>query len=311
MKVKYSNVLLVAVSILILCAMVSADSIQEINYSIPQTTINPNFVVRELKYEPYPVNAGDWFDLWVKVENIGQTDAPNARFEIVPEYPFSSNGSLARDYGKVYGTVSAYKVSQEGDANQIILQYRLRVADNAPEGISNLKFLATTDKNDFRQVAAETDLPIAIAKTKTDFDVSLQNVNPQESSFIITNVGQNIAKAVNFEVLNQDGIILLSGAEPSIIGDLDKGDFTITHAKALPKEGTKNISVRISYTDTAGVRDIIEKTITIDQSKTESACSQATNNNYIKWIFGVVGFITGAFIIIIVSLIKRKRHASK
>ena len=58
---------------------------QDYNSSDSSTTpLTAHFRIDALKYEPYPVNPGDYFDLWVKVENIGQEDATGSKFELLP-----------------------------------------------------------------------------------------------------------------------------------------------------------------------------------------------------------------------------------
>lgn len=116
------------------------------NYSIEDKTAKyPSLEVSVLKYNPYPVSSGEWFDLWVKVQNIGESDANNARFELQPSYPFSSNDSLVRDYGLIYGRLNSFKVDQTYDSSQVILKYRVYVEKNAPSGSSDLKFLTSID----------------------------------------------------------------------------------------------------------------------------------------------------------------------
>ena len=46
------------------------------------------FVVQEMKYEPEPVSPGEYFDLWMKVENYGGVAMEDFIFELEPEYPF-------------------------------------------------------------------------------------------------------------------------------------------------------------------------------------------------------------------------------
>lgn len=146
-------------------------SAYEINYTaIVTNTQNPNLIVDVLKYSPYPVNSGDWFDLWIKVQNTGEQDAPNAVFELQPSYPFSSNDSLIRDYGLLFGKASAFKVDQTYDSSQVILKYRVQAAANAPTGSSDLKFSVKTNGDSSSSVVY--DLPIEIFSTQE------QNVVP-------------------------------------------------------------------------------------------------------------------------------------
>lgn len=138
----------------------------EMNYSSAPTTNSqsPNLIVTVLKYAPYPVNSGDWFDLWIKVQNIGEQDAAHAVFELQPEYPFSSSDVLIRDYGLLFGKTNALKVDQTYDSSQVILKYRVKAADNAPSGTSNIKFITKTNGNLSSGVV--NNLPIEIFSTK-------------------------------------------------------------------------------------------------------------------------------------------------
>ena len=310
-KKNYILSLILIVCIFIIQAMpIYAENIQQINYSLPsQIYSNPNFMITVLKYEPFPVNAGDWFDLWIKVQNIGQNDAPDARFTLIPEYPFYSNDSLVRNYGKIYGTANAYKINQDTDSSQIILKYRVQVLNNAPAGVSNLKFSLSTNAFNPDSLTIIEDLPIEIAKTKTDFDVKLKTISSQESSFIVSNIGENMAKAIRVDIKKEDGIIFLSNFEPGSIGDLDIGEFTIAHMKAVPQKN--NVTLEISYTDTSGVRTSLEKTISMSQSALADICIVDTSKNYLKWVFGLIGLITGIFVVVLLGLIKHKKHAAK
>ncbi|MCX6707240.1 MAG: hypothetical protein NT001_03820 [Candidatus Woesearchaeota archaeon] len=314
---KYLKYMLISMLLISMAAMqsaaVSADNTQEINYSISNnvpSAYNPQFMVKAIKYEPYPVNAGQWFDVWIKVQNIGLGDAPSTIFELRPEYPFYSNDSLVRDYGLVNGVTSAHKADGTDDLTQVILKYRVMVADNAPAGISNLKFIANPNS---KSKAAESgnDIPIQIEKTKTDFNVMLRDITPQESSFVITNAGENAAKSVTLEIEKQAGLTFLKEVEPSSLGNLEQGDFIIAHVKVIPNQGVKEMTARISYTDTAGVRNTIEKKIPVDDSMLYNVCTTAPAKDYLKWVFGLVGLLTGIFLVVIITLIRQKLDANK
>ncbi len=288
------------------------ENVNEINYSsstnIP-TTSNPYFMVSVIKYEPYPVNAGDWFDLWIKVQNMGLTDAPNARFELKLDYPFSSNDTLVREYGLINGVNSAYKLDATKDSTQVVLKYRVKVADNAPEGESKLKII-TNANSESTTAAAGYDIPIEIAKTKTEFNVKLRDITPQETSFVLTNTGGEPAKAIVFEV-EPGNVNFLKETEPSSLGDLNQGDLAVAHVKAIPTQGANAINVKISYTDIAGVRNTVERTVPIDSSMLQNVCTQVPNKDYLRWVFGAVGLLTGVFVMLLTMLILQKRRAAK
>ena len=122
-------------------------SVYQVNLSSgsgAQQTEGANFVVQTLKYDPYPVNPGDWFDVWIQVQNNGQKDALDSKFEIIPDFPFSSTENLTQSFDMIRGTINANKDIKSGEENPqdniIVLKYRLKVADNAKEGLNILNF---------------------------------------------------------------------------------------------------------------------------------------------------------------------------
>ncbi len=304
-----------AVSILIMqMALISADTMQQISYNVSTTQApisGANFMVTMLKYEPFPVNAGDSFDLWIKVQNIGQADATNARFELAPEYPFTSTDSLVRDYGLINGLSSAYTIDQKIDSTQVVLKFRVNVADNSPTGTQTLKFYSMTNSKDSSSAKIETDIPIDIAKTKTDFDVKLKDLSPSESSFVVSNIGQNDAKAVRVDVKKTDGVVILSGEEPASLGDLSQGEFTVAHIAAVPNPSSKDrtMTVQVSYTDTSGVRSTVEKTVSVDESLVQTICTQTSASDYMRWLYGIIGLVTGAFIVLLIWMLRNKKKS--
>lgn len=259
------------------------------------------FAVTALKYEPYPVNPGEYFDLWVKAENIGNTDALSAKFELVPKYPFSSSDNLVREYGKVSGNTG-----KTDENNQVVMKFRVKVADDAPSGLNDIDFKASSGNigADFITKTLQVD----VEKTRTDFDVVMQDVAPQGTSFIITNTGDNSASAITVDVEKQDGILFLEGAQPAVISSLDKGEFTIAHMDVIPNKGVSSMKLKISYTDTGGSRTTVEKTVSVQIGTTiDQICQQNTGKSYIPWVYGVVGFLVGLLLIVAVVMARRKK----
>ena len=293
--------------------LISADNVYTQNYVITNSgkISNAQFAVQTLKYEPYPVSAGETFDLWVKVVNIGKDNAKNAQFKILTDYPFSSNDSIL-NYGIIPGTSEAYRLKQDSDvnieANQIVMKFQVKVDDNAAPGVNIIKLQASTDNQSDSYVFS---LPIQISNTKTDFDVKVHDMTPQESSFVITNIGDNIANAVMVDVKDQNGAVILSGYEPSSLGNINIGEFTIAHLNIVPKKDTKSLNLDISYTDKSGSRSKIEKTISLSDTNLQNICVQAANKDYINWVYAAIGLLTGAFIVILIVLIIQKKNAPK
>ncbi len=273
------------------------------------TPLTPTFVVQTIKYDPYPVNPGQWFDLWVKVQNVGQDSAPDARFILIPEYPFTSNDTLVRDYGNLPGTSEAYKVDKTNDATTVILKYRIRVADNAPEGSnSTLKFATMTDKTQGSQVVQK--LPVTVGKTKTDFDVVMQDSTAQGTSFAIANTGQNPATAVTFSVDAQTGVTV-TGARSSILGNLATGDFTTVTFQIGSNPSLQEIKIRVDYTDIVGVRNSIVKVVPVSIASSASTIKTATKSTtsaYTAYLPYLIGLILGIILMVIYGKFRKKKN---
>jgi hypothetical protein len=318
--------ILAAVIVVLTALQISAVSAQsyELNYTNFNTAGSANLVVQTLKYEPYPVNAGEWFDLWVKIQNIGQSDAPNVKLSLSLDYPFSSDEPL-QIYGRISGTINAYQTSTTADASQIVTKFRVKVADNAPEGDSNLKLSINSDQSNAASVTYS--LPITVGKTKTDFDVVMQGSSAQGASFAIANIGSNDATAVTVSAVPADNIII-KGAQSSIIGNLAKGDFTTITFQVSPKTlalnnssknfrpsnfsnaEPKNMTIKIDYTDIAGVRNSIEKVVPISLTSALSTTLNsrtAASSSYTKYLYLAAGLIIGALGLRIYQRIRKKK----
>ena len=300
-------VLAVAVFASLNMGFVSAESSYTQNYSTTAAgnPMDAQFVVQTLKYEPFPVVPGEWFDVWVKAQNIGQDDAQNARFELLPEYPFSSNdsSSLIKEFGLVPGTATAFKDKQLNDKgldeNQVVMKFRVRAADNAPAGKSILQTKMSSDEN---SVGFVYDLPIEIEKSDIDFESVMQSSNSLSTSFTIGNIGDNVANTVTVKInpdeWNLNGDVLYN------IGNLDAGDFSRFTIQGSPKGNMENVNLEISYTDIAGTRREITKTVPVLPSSA-NASSSNLDEPYLKWIFALVGVFVGILIVVMSRKIHR------
>lgn len=264
------------------------------------------FVVQTLKYDPYPVNAGDWFDLWVKVQNVGQASAPNAEFELMPEYPFTSEENLVRAYGIIPGTINSYKSIQESDANQVIMKFRIKVADNAPVGENILKLQATTDASKGSRFTF--NLPIEVGKTKTDFDVIMQDSSSTATSFAISNIGENTATAVTISIKPQENV-KVSGSSSSIIGNLAAGDFTTVTFDIAPNSALKELVLQLAYTDAAGIRTTIEKIVPVDIKATvvNTGTTRTQTSSTSKYLYLGLGLALGMILLPVYKRFKKKK----
>ncbi len=131
---------------------------------------------------------------------------------------------------------------------------------------------------------------------ETDFDVAFSDSSTTGTSFTIANIGSNPATSVSISIPQQKGW-KVTGSNAIIIGNLNKGDYTVANFKLqsqtilanrtgvrnnysnsasnLPTIGSADgsmgssasspdsLMMQIAYTDTMGIRTIVNKTIQI------------------------------------------------
>jgi hypothetical protein len=96
----------------------------------------PNLQVTQLKYEPYPVEPGEYFTLWLKVKNIANEEASYVTIEIPNKYPFSIGGENKKTIGKLR-PLEEYLVKFENikvDSNALTGDHKLEVKLNRGGG---------------------------------------------------------------------------------------------------------------------------------------------------------------------------------
>lgn len=126
---------------------------------------------------------------------------------------------------------------------------------------------------------------------ETDFDVAFSESSNGEVSFTVANIGSNEAYSVSIIIHKQEGWSV-SGSNTMIIGNLDKGDYTVasftlssggtsgfdrTAMQGKSREeimkmreesgstgGSDNVKIQIVYTDTMGKRTTVEKEVQVN-----------------------------------------------
>ncbi len=162
----------------------------------------PLLKIQELKYKPYPAEAGKYMDLWIKIENAGIEDAKNVTCVLLPEYPFSldPNENAVRNIGKLPGMEEA------------ILQYKLRVDSNAVEGWNEMKIKCQAENSETWvihkfEIYVESRIPeFAIGSIKSEPSKLFPDSEENKLSVEIQNIGTGKAELVTAELLLPEGI---------------------------------------------------------------------------------------------------------
>ncbi|MBW3023335.1 hypothetical protein KY308_04490, partial [Candidatus Woesearchaeota archaeon] len=173
-------------ALIILCIAPAAFAV-EMNYS--NTNIesqHADIYVSILKYEPFPVAPGEYFNLWLKVENKGDLDAPDLTFTLEPQYPFffDSSETAERNIGKLESHQSAlinYKVRVDEKAveGNAFLHYEYRTADNKKPVSNTLNVKIQTPDAILTVYSVKTE-PSTIAPGEAS-NIQIDFKNPSDS----------------------------------------------------------------------------------------------------------------------------------
>lgn len=153
----------------------------------------------------------------------------------------------------------------------------------------------------FGTVDSRTSQIAFIVGGLTDFDLAQQEVEDGTVSLSVANVGVNIGTAVSVSVPQQDGWEIV-GSSSVFLGNLNPGDFTVGSLQVRPtlETSSRNLKVKIEYTDTVGIRQSLEKEININfaqamQKKKSSETSPAVYVIVILVVLGAVWFFDRRF----------------
>ena len=221
----------------------------EINYTLNAVEFS-DLSIRSMKYEPYPVEPGETFDLWIKVQNFGNSDATDASCTLVTTYPFS-----------IYSGTAEQKFGELGSQEQTILQYKIKVDENAVEGENEFSIKCSENgiswKTEKITISVQTRYAtLNIKNVKTD---PLMIAPGEKSKLLVTveNMADSSMKDITI-TLNLDNLdIAPSGEIPQQkLRRINAGAISdiIFNIVALPtaEAGIYKVPISISYTDELG-----------------------------------------------------------
>ncbi len=101
---------------------------------------------------------------------------------------------------------------------------------------------------------------------ETDFEVAFSETTSSGTSFTIANIGSNPAYSVSIVIPEQDGW-RVTGSNSMIIGNLNKGDYTVASFALQQGRTTSSdpsVLIQVDYTDTRGERLSVEKEVKVN-----------------------------------------------
>ncbi|AKB31794.1 hypothetical protein MSSIH_1104 [Methanosarcina siciliae HI350] len=193
----------------------------------------------------------------------------------------------------VYSDNTKYiKYLEPGDS--ITIYYSVMADVNADPGLYTLDINLTFEDYESNAKNIRTTAGIFVGG-ETDFDVSFSESDAGEISLSVANVGNNIAYSVKVSIPEQDEY-RVSGSSSTIVGNLEKGDYTIATfdvmSKGAANRDTENpegrataalgngssafraepsLKVRIEYTDARGERITVDKDVPIEMTAAAGA----------------------------------------
>ena len=202
------------------------------------------------------------------------------------------------------------------------LDYQVIADSNAYPGLYELKlYLSYDDPITYEEKVISTIAGVNVGG-ETDFDVALSDSSGSETSFSVANIGSNPAYSVSVIVPQQNGW-QVSGSNSVIIGNLNKGDYTVASFNLvstqqmtdLEDQNLKRVDVQemtrqrptvqesngliiqIAYTDTIGERKLIEKEVAINSPQNIGSemplvkTGRIQQNAFETYKWYIVGFI--------------------
>lgn len=297
-----------------------------IDYSVDSAlyrTINPNAIINvqlpstlELtSVEPSSLRPGEKTNIVFTITNKGDSSVANVIFTWTsPSNTILPLGSGNRVVIPTIGANSYYNVSVE-----------VSVSPSTTPGIYPLSTtIQYTDKSGTSQnISSIAGIEIG---GETDFDVSLQESTAGSISLSVANIGVNPATSVAIRIPEQEGF-LVTGATSVFLGDLNPGDYTIASFQLVSRNitqrtpvtgnvsGIRNmtkenlLTVEISYTDTSGFRQIVQKKVSVSglgQMQLPTRFNQG-GSSFRVWLYVGIGVAGVVAVVVFFKFMRRKK----
>ena len=263
------------------------------------TSCAPN--VSLVSQEPDPAVPGDYLRLVFQISGVDTSVCDGAKFELMPEYPFSL------DDNKTTRILDSYIYTPD-QTSVWTISYKIRVDQDAINGENELK-VRYSGGHDTNWAAYSTKtFNITIEDSRTSFDGVIQETSGSDVSIAIANTGKYTANSMIVKIPEQENF-RVSGTNGQMVGNLDSGDYTIvgfTITRNMQKtpgginpQTNNNLKVQVDYTDGIGERRTSILEIPLETSFSTNSTSSANgnfsnfqrkqnSNIFSKWYFWII-----------------------
>jgi len=224
------------------------------------------------------------------------------------------------------GTSNRQFIASLAGGSSLILPINISVSSSVSPGVYPLTIqLSYFDKSGVKQNFSSS-IGMKIGGT-TDFDVGVQQYSAGTVSLSIANIGVNPATSVSVSIPQQNNFAV-TGTNSVFLGNLNSGDFSVANFQitssgfARSSNVSRNINetsniltMQISYSDTSGARQIVQKQITLNLAATQST-ENAQRNRFLGltttlWIEIVIVIIIAGVLLWYFKFRKKKNFLSQ
>lgn len=266
-----------------------------------------------VEVSPTSLVPGEKSELSFKIENTGDVDLDNIIF------------SWEEKTGNILpvGSSNTKSIDELDEGDDETFDFDVFTSASAEPGLYELTLTLIYEKEN--GTTTKTSKAGIIVGGQTDFDVSVSDVSSSGIILSVANIGKNPAESVTVIIPTQSNF-RVSGSSSSIIGNLDKGDYSVASFQVTSQARSSNLNVEIQYTDTTGARQTITKSVEIQSTQQSSSSTDSTSsssgsisgfasqnsdsgsNNWFLIAFVSSGVLTIILIIVIIRRSKRKNE---
>jgi len=243
-------IFLIIVMFLILPIVSAADS-----YLIEVSDVSPNVLM-----------PGEETEISFEIENTGNRDISNIVF------------SWEEDTGTILpiGSSNTKSVEDLDAGDDETLEFNVFTSASAEPSLYKLTFTIKfeTENGTVTQISKSG----IIVGGETDFDVAVSDKSDGELLLSVANIGKNDANSVTVSIPTQTGFSI-SGATSSILGNIEKDDYSLVSFQVTSNSPSGILAVEISYTDTIGIRQTVSKQVVLSSGSSSKTTSTTISSN--------------------------------
>ncbi len=253
-----------------------------------------NLDAKLLNQDPFPAIPGESVRLVFQIDGVDNPDCGRVDFKLMESYPIT----IEEGTNAVTSIDSGVFVRNFG--NFFLAPYTVIIDEDALDGETEIEAFLDAQNSPSKIV----DFEITVEDSRADFEVSIKDyvASQKEITFEILNIAESDVESLTIEIERQDNIVV-KGSNRNIVGSLDANEDTTFSFEATPQDG--DIDLNIFYTDTTGVRRMVEKTVSYDSTYfTDRVRDQNGNGSAVYWIIGIV-----VVLLIWWFFFRKKKHA--